>query len=149
MDLNHLFDNPHADAAAVAKKVASPFSSVTTLSCRFPENRASFIAVILSQMNGFSPSSPFDMTTTQPGYSSVPLRLKAMQFGWSKITSVHRGRNADGRELTHQAVRLLAYLSDRFARHHRHLRNVHRRGPDRTPKERHFPATKLRHTPAV
>lgn len=36
MNLNHLFDNPHADAAAVAKKVASPFSSVTTLSCRFP-----------------------------------------------------------------------------------------------------------------
>ncbi|NYY76168.1 hypothetical protein DMI70_17765 [Escherichia coli] len=43
----------------------------------------SFIAVILSQMNGFAIIS-FDMTTTQPGYSSVPLRLKAMQFGWSK-----------------------------------------------------------------
>ncbi len=54
MNLNHLFDNPHADAAAVARKVASPFSSVTTLSCRFPQKiTPGFIAVILSQMNGF------------------------------------------------------------------------------------------------
>ncbi len=139
MDLNHLFDNPHANAAAVAKKVASPFSSVTTLSCRFPRKSRRFYCRNSLPDEWFSPSSPFDMTTTQPGYSSVPLRLKAMQFGWSKITSVHRGRNADGRELTHQAVRLLAYLSDRFARHRRYLRNVHHRGQDRTPKECHFP----------
>ncbi len=56
-------------------------------------------------MNGFFAIIPVRHDHHAAGYSSVPLRLKAMQFGWSKNTSVHRGRNADGRELTHQAVR--------------------------------------------
>ncbi|SPW54817.1 Uncharacterised protein [Escherichia coli] len=85
MNLNHLFDNPHADAAAVAKEGCfAVFVGHYSLLPVPQKITPGFIAVILSQMNGFSPSSPFDMTTTQPGYSSVPLRLKAMQFGWSK-----------------------------------------------------------------
>ena len=72
MNLNHLFDNPHADAAAVAKE--GRFAVFVGYYALLPVPQKitpGFIAVILSQMNGFFAIIPFDMTTTQPGYSSV------------------------------------------------------------------------------
>lgn len=54
MDLNHLFDNPHANAAAVAKE-----GRFAVFVCHYallpvPQKiTPGFIAVILSQMNGF------------------------------------------------------------------------------------------------
>ena len=54
MDLNHLFDNPHANAAAVAKE--GRFTVFVGYYALLPVPQKitpGFIAVILSQINGF------------------------------------------------------------------------------------------------
>ncbi len=109
MDSNHLFDNPQLTLPPLQKKVASPFLSVTTPLAGSPENHARFYCRNSLPDNGFFAIISVRHDHHAAGIFVVPLRLKAMQFGWSKNNVCTRGRNADGRELTHQAVRLLAY----------------------------------------
>ncbi len=112
MNLNHLFDNPHANVPPLQKKIASPFSSVITLSCGSPENHARFYCRNSLPDEWFFAIIPIRHDHHAAGIFVGAMRLKAMQFGWSKNNVCTPWANADGRELTHQAVRLLAYLSE-------------------------------------